>query len=77
MKTLKLIFAGLLVFTLSPGVFAQPPNPPDSHQQNNNQSGGGGAPLHGELILFVGIGLAWGGIKVYKIRKAGNLKELQ
>ena len=58
MKKLRLIFAGLFVFTLSLGLFAQdPPDPPDTgHGQSGDQDPGGQAPIGGGLILLLSPG---------------------
>ena len=77
MKTMKMMLAGLFIFTLSLGVFAQgPPNPPDTHGTNDNEPPGGDAPLTGELILFSIVGLAYTGIKIYKTKKTKALEQL-
>jgi len=67
-----MILAGLFVFTLSLGVFGQPP-PPNEHNLDDNQD----APLNGELIFFSLVGLAYTGIKIYKTKKMKALDQLQ
>jgi hypothetical protein len=45
----------------------EPPPPPDSHGSNGNQSAG--APVDGGVGLLVGLGLAYGVRKLYRLRK--------
>jgi len=76
MKKFRLIFAGLFVFTLSLGLFAQdPPDPPGSgHGQSGDQNPGGQAPLGGGLLLLLSLGTAYGGKKVYELKKTQQVK---
>jgi len=48
-------------------VFAQS-NPPADHGAPGNQSGGG-APIGGGLFILLGLGAAYGGKKVYDMKK--------
>ena len=48
-------------------MFASEPPPPD-HSQSGNVPGGG-APIGGGLFILIGLGAAYGGKKVYDIRK--------
>lgn len=71
-KIIKLIVTGLFIFFLPIGIMAQdPPPPPDSgHGQNGDQDAGGGAPIGSSLLLLLGMGAAYGGKKVYDMKKA-------
>jgi len=70
MKKLRLIFTGLFILTLSFGLFAEgdPPDPP-GHGESDDQDPGGNAPLGSGLLLLIGMGAAYGGKKVYELRK--------
>jgi len=74
MKKLRLIFAGLFVFTLSLGLLAQdPPDPPDTgHGQSGDQDPGGNAPIGSGLLILLGMSAAYGGRKVYKLKKESH-----
>ncbi len=65
---------GLLVIFLlsfSPILLAQDPPPPPSvgHGQSGNQPPGGGAPIGSGLVFLLALGAAYGGKKVYDMRK--------
>ena len=68
-KTIKLIIAAIFLFALSFGLQAQdnPPDPPD-HGETGDQDPGGNAPLSGGTIILLGLGLAYGGKRVYELR---------
>ena len=69
MKKLRILFTGLFVLTLSFGLFAQdPPDPPD-HGETTDQEPGGQAPLNNGAIILLVLGAAYGGKKVYELRK--------
>jgi hypothetical protein len=70
MKKLKFIIAGLFVITLSLGVLAQdPPDPPGEHGNTEDQAPGGTAPIGAGTLLLIGLGAAYGGKRVYDLRK--------
>ncbi len=50
-----------------------PPSPPSSHGETTNQDGRG-APIGGGLFILLGLGAAYGGRKLYQMRKE-NLEE--
>ena len=51
-----------------------PPQPPSAgHGQSDNQEGGQ-APIGGGLFILLGLGAAYGGRKLYQMRKE-NLEE--
>lgn len=75
MKTLKKIFT-LYFFVLAllfagNGVVAQdPPPPPGSHGETGNQSPpGGGVPVGSGIALLLALGAAYGGKKIYDMRR--------
>ncbi len=51
-----------------------PPNPPGEHGGSNNVPNGGGAPIGSGLFILIGMGLAYGGKKIYASWKE-NLEE--
>ena len=70
MKTIKLIITGIFFFFLTSGILAQgPPDPPDGHGSDQDEEPGGNAPLSGGLIILMGLGAAYGGKKVFDLRK--------
>jgi len=76
MKNLKLILAGTIVLFLSFGMMAQtdPPDPPGEHGSDQDQHAG--APLSGGLLILLSAGLAYGGKKLYALKKE-NKAELE
>lgn len=71
MKKLKLILAGIFLLFLSFGVLAQdPPDPPDGHGEEGDQDPGGQAPIGAGILLLIGLGAAYGGKKVYDLKKS-------
>ncbi len=58
-----------LATTLSANLFAQdapPPPPAGGHGQSGNK---GAAPIGGGLFILLGLGAAYGGKKLYDLRK--------
>lgn len=47
---------------------APPPPPPGGSNNSGNQLGGN-APIGGGLFILLGLGIAYGGRKLYQIRK--------
>lgn len=45
-----------------------PPPPPPDHGESGNQPGGN-APIGGGLFILLGLGVAYGGKKLYDLRK--------
>ncbi len=73
---LKILLSLLFVFSL-PLLEAQPPPPPGGSSGTGNGSGnsqGGNAPIGSGLFILLGMGAAYGGRKLYQIRKE-NLEE--
>ncbi len=48
---------------------SSPPPPPSAHGESGNQSAGGGAPIGGGLFILLGLGAAYGGKKLYDMKK--------
>lgn len=47
-----------------------PPPPPSGHGSGGNQpANGGGAPIGGGLGIMLALGAAWGGKKLYVLKK--------
>ena len=70
MKTIKLIITGIFFFFLTNGILAQgPPDPPDGHGSDQDEEPGGNAPLSGGVFILLGLGAAYGGKKVFDLRK--------
>ncbi|MBC8320128.1 MAG: hypothetical protein H8E34_05335 [Bacteroidetes bacterium] len=69
MKKIKFILAGLLVaFALN--VLSQvPPDPPGGHGSSGDAGAGGGAPIGSGLLILLGLAAAYGGTKLYQIKK--------
>ena len=75
MKKIKLMIAGVFIVSLSFGVFAQgdPPDPP-GHGESDDQQPGGNAPVSGGVLMLLTMGAAYGGKKVYDMRKMEKIK---
>ena len=70
MKTIKLIITGIFISALSFGLLAQnPPDPPDGHGSDQDQEPGGNAPLSGGIYVLLGLGLAYGGKRVFDLNR--------
>jgi len=62
---LCLAFIMPLYFTVS----SQPPPPPGSHGSNGNQqSSGGNVPVGSGITILMGMAIAYGARKVFKLR---------
>ena len=74
-KTLNYIlktFIIVLILSISYSLEAQPPPPPGGATGIGNDSGnsqGGNAPIGGGLFILLGLGAAYGGKKLYDVRK--------
>jgi hypothetical protein len=65
--TISLIFTLTLWVSI---VYAQTaPPPPSGHGSTTNEASGGGAPIGGGLFILLGLGAAYGGKKVYDMKK--------
>jgi hypothetical protein len=66
---LTLVFSTLFIF-FTTDVFSQGPPPPPSgagHGASGNQNGGN-APIGSGLFILLGLGAAYGGKKIYKMK---------
>lgn len=72
MKKIRLIIAGIFLFTLSMGVFAQdnPPDPPGEHGSDQDQPAGGAAPIGAGTLLLIGLSAIYGGKRLYDLKKS-------
>lgn len=69
MKKISIILASVLALTISSATYAQaPPPPPPDHGETGNQNGGN-APVGSGLLILLGLGAAYGGKKIYDVRK--------
>lgn len=72
MKMIKNILV-IAIIILSPIILNAQPKPPGlGHGTNQNQQGqpvGGGAPIDGGLSILLLLGAAYGGSKVYRMKK--------
>jgi len=68
MKTTIMTLLVITMLTLaSTTLLAQvPPPPPPGHGQTGNQTGGN-APIGGGLFILLGLGVVYGGKKVYDL----------
>jgi hypothetical protein len=74
MKKVKQIIAIMILITIPLWMTAQPPHPNGGGVPgpNNTPVGGGGpspAPIDGGLSILLALGLAYGGKKVYQLKK--------
>lgn len=72
MKKLQKVLLVVMIITISISVniYSQPPPPPSSgHGSSTNQAPGEGAPIGGGLFILLGLGAAYGGKKLYDLRK--------
>jgi hypothetical protein len=65
------VFLIMAMLSVSPVLIAQdPPPPPGNHGETGNQSPpGGGAPIGSGIALLLALGAAYGGRKLYKLKK--------
>ena len=73
MELIKKVAITILIIlgvTFSFNSFADgaPPAPPSSHGETTNQEGGR-APIGGGLLILLGLGAAYGGKKLYDLKK--------
>ena len=58
----------ILFFVPIAQVMAQGPPPPPGGATGNDQAIGGGAPIGGGSLILIGLAMAYGGRKLYKLR---------
>ena len=69
-NTINYIFIFAFFLSLSASSIAQPPPPPNSGESNKEGNAlGGGAPIGGGLFILLGLGAAYGGRKLYQLKK--------
>ncbi len=68
MKKILLITLLITASATTTLVAQVPPPPPPGHGQTGNQTGGN-APIGGGLFILLGLGAAYGGKKLYNLRK--------
>ncbi|PKP32724.1 MAG: hypothetical protein CVT99_03385 [Bacteroidetes bacterium HGW-Bacteroidetes-16] len=71
---MKKIFIQLMIivsFTLTSTFLPaqDPPPPPSDHGGSGNAPADNGAPISGGLFILLGLGAAYGGKKLYDLRK--------
>jgi len=68
-KLIIIIILVLIAYVTSTNLLAQvPPPPPPGHGSTGNQTGGN-APIGGGLFILIGLGAAYGGKKLYDLKK--------
>ena len=70
-KTIQKIFiliVFILLFVPLSQVMAQGPPPPPGGATGNDQAIGGGAPIGGGSLILIGLAMAYGGRKLFKLR---------
>lgn len=74
-KVINIITILTIAFFLSHNftLLAQPPDPPSGSNTQTNKLGGS-APIGSGLMILLGLGAAYGGRKLYNLRKE-NLEE--
>ena len=80
-KTLNHLFKTVAILLLIgfsyTGIAQGPPPPPDSGSSTTgNKLGGNGAPIGSGLFILLGLGAAYGGKKLYQIKKQMIKEEL-
>ena len=69
-QLIKLLLTGFLSLTLSIGLVAQdPPDPPEEHGSGEDEEPGGDAPLGAGVYVLLALGAAYGGRKVYALKR--------
>jgi hypothetical protein len=70
MKRKKIAIATIMIMTFSicTNLNAQPPNPPGDPVASGDPVGGG-APLGSGVFILLALGAAYGGKKIYELRK--------
>ncbi len=69
----SLLFS-LLLWSNNANAQTVPPPPNGGHGQNINLPAGGSAPIGGGLFILLGLGIAYGGRKLYQM-KTESLEE--
>jgi len=70
LKSTILVLTIAFFLSMSFTAIAQPPPPPDGGSSNNSGNQlGGNAPIGGGLFILLGLGAAYGGRKLYQLRK--------
>lgn len=73
MKKIKNILRVLIVILFVSAAYtvsAQPPTPPAGGDNTGSNKLGGNAPIGGGLFILLGLGAAYGGKKLYDIKKS-------
>lgn len=68
----KTVIKLLLIIVLIAGsqaLMSQPPPPPSDHGLSSNQNAGNGAPIGSGVGILLALGAAYGGKKVWDMRK--------
>ena len=64
----------IFFLSISASGIAQPPPPPPGVSNTQGNKAGGGAPIGGGLFILLGLAAAYGGRKIYNLRKE-NLED--
>ena len=72
MKKLKKIFLTIIFLIITVTAFAEdPPSLPSGGPSGGDPSLGNGAPIGSGLFILLGLGAAYGGKKIYDLKKKG------
>ncbi len=74
MKKIRFIILPMLLFAFTYLGFASDPPDPGSSPQAGDPPLGGGAPVGGGVFILLGLGIAYGGKKLYRL-KDNNMDE--
>ena len=67
-KILLIVLISITITSIDISAQGPPPPPDGGHGQSGNQPGGN-APITGGLFILLGLGAAYGGRKLYDLKK--------
>lgn len=68
-RIISAIIATIFAIFISSAAFAQNPPPPPEDPSGGGGPVGGGTPVGSGLIILIALGAAYGGKKIYQMRK--------
>jgi hypothetical protein len=69
MKAIHKVLLTTLIILTSSALFADPPPPPPPTEHGIEGNQDAGAPIGGGLFILLGLGAAYGGKKIYDMKK--------